>query len=249
MIPSVSPILTTNGFLMEYTGSKFIVTTAHTFFAEAQTPDIPGDEQSGQMQNTITVNIDGEIHYIGPNDVVYSRSLDIAFIFSGSIQDTTSKALPFDFITGEMAETCFVSYTDVLSRTDQIVEGKYVPFIQGQVDMFAITNTTSGGTSGTPVFNSKGKILGMVAALSGSAESYANMTLCIPGRTLKLLFLFFLDQSEHGGSPFNLDDEDLFAGIFVNSIEPNISMYIDSSNGVLKKSIKICGWTAGNIFR
>ena len=242
MIPSVSPILTTNGFLMETNIGKIIVTTAHTFFAEAQTPDIPGDEQSGQMQNTITVNIDGEIHYIGPNDVVYSRSLDIAFIIPDSIQDTTSKALPFDFITGEMAETCFVSYTDVLSRTDQIVEGKYVPFIQGQVDMFAITNTTSGGTSGTPVFNSKGKILGMVAALSGSAESYSNMTLCIPGRTLKLLFLSFLVQiRRHGGNPWNLDDEDLFAGIFVNSIEPHISMYIDSSNGVLRNQLKSAG--------
>lgn len=232
-LPAGNPTVTTNGFLVEYLGNKYIVTSAHTFFTEAQTPSIANDEQSGRIQSTITVEINDTLYYFSSDEVVYSRSLDIAFV----PVFTTSKALSLNFANGKLAETCFVSYTDILTRTNQIVEGKYVPFIQGQVDMFAITNTTSNGTSGTPVFNSKGQILGMVSALSGAEGVYSNMTLCVPSNTI----LTMLTRYNNNVVDNNLDNLNLFADMFVNSIEPIVSMYVNSNDGILRNILKTAG--------
>ena len=82
-LPTVRPILTTNGFLYKHNSQTYIVTTAHTFFAESQTPST-GDDQMGTMQNTIQVSMhDGKEYLdltIAPNDVYYSRTFDVAFI-------------------------------------------------------------------------------------------------------------------------------------------------------------------------
>lgn len=234
VIPSVSPIITSNGFIINYLGKSYAVTTAHTFFAEAQTPIVDGDDTSGQMQNVIVVEVNGNLYHISSDKVIYSRSLDVGFIPLPTLNASSSvPKIDKNFKTGTLGELCYVNYNDVLSRTKQVLSGKYVPFIQGQVDMFAITEKASNGTSGSPVFDNNGKYLGMVSAISGSDSEYVNMTICVPSSTLTSLLNLHNKYNTN-----NLDECNIFSGIFTNSILPEISMYIDSSNNYLSKQIQ-----------
>ena len=245
MIPSMPPILTTNGFLLQKGFDVFIVTTAHAFFSTPQTSNVENNKHTGKIQTSITVDIDGERYHFSSDDVIYSRSLDVAFIKVAdgkgvALSENTKLFKSSDFVNSsdvKLGEACFVKYTDVLSRTDSMVEGKYVPFVQGQVDMFAITNASSSGSSGSPVFNSNHKLLGMVCANPGDTNDYANMTLCVPIDTIKLL----IEQGhalDSGVSNKNLDDKNIFVGVFTQSVEPQVGMYIESSDGELRTILK-----------
>lgn len=239
LIPNQTPIITTNGFLFIHTdGNKYIVTTAHAFFSTAQTPDDINNLHTGKIQTAITVNINNKIHHFSSSDIIYSRSLDVAFI--KVVSDEPALSISEFNTEAKLGDKCFVKYTDMLSRTDSIVEGKYVPFTQGQIDMFAMTNASSSGTSGSPVGDDKGKILGMISASPGETSDYANMTLCVPIDTIKLLI-------EKGKAletwvDKNLDEgQRMFAGVFVNSIQPQVSLYIDSVDGGLRSILDNAG--------
>jgi len=187
ILPAVASIITGNGFVVAANGQKYICTTAHAFFAEHQTPSEEGDAQSGIMQNTVTVKVgDKGVGHIDPAEVFYSRSLDVAFIpmsfplFIGDYPNVL--ALPFaDGIPGEAS---FIAYSDPLTRTDQLLEGKYIQLVQAQTPSCAVTTASSKGTSGSPAFNDKNQVIGMVSA---SSESYENMTVCIPAHTIQQL--------------------------------------------------------------
>ncbi len=233
-LPTVRPILTTNGFLYKHNYQTYIVTTAHTFFAESQTPST-GDDQMGTMQNTIQVSMhDGKEYLdltVAPKDVYYSRTFDVAFI---PIETTLTTVTEFS-LNNRNGDMCFIPYTDTLSRTEQCIQGKYLKIVQGQVDMFAVTAEGSTGTSGTPVV-SNNRVVGMVSSCSGGEGAYTNMSLCVPSNTIKRLLETITPSASK-----DLDDSNLFTGAFYQLVEPSVSMYVDSEDGELKKLLRNSG--------
>ena len=221
ILPSVPSILTGNGFIVEHGSAKYICTTAHLFFAEHQTPTEHGDPQSGIMQNTVTVQVGGGTNDpIDPAEVYYSRSLDVAFIpYSG-----TEPAL--QMTPGIPGKSSFILYSDPMTRTDQMLEGKYIELVQGQVPTCAVTTEAMPGSSGSPVMDGDNNVVAMVSALSGS---YPNMTMCVPEATISAM----LSRIAFAASK-NLDESEIFLGIFTQKVEPLVSMYASSPDDELQ---------------
>ena len=97
-----------------------------------------------------------------------------------------------------------VSYIDTNSNNVITIDSKYNPSVNSTVQMASINQALIPGSSGSPVLDNKGNVVGMISCLG---DEYQNMTLVVPIETINTVIDKSVSLKIDGISEINIDTE------------------------------------------
>ena len=159
-------IRTGNGFLYEFNGDQYLVSTTHLLFDENKAIETEKATIIRFQKNNL-------------NNYCYSRFFDV-IIFK--LDKSYGKAFNSNFNSNLKDKNAFVKYKDTFTGNINMIKSKYFKILNSSIEMFGLNKKLIVGSSGAAVTDSKGKLIGMV---SSGCEKYNNISLFVPFKIIQ----------------------------------------------------------------